>query len=156
MKKLLVLLLLFFSIMAMAEEVKTKLIIWSKTGDRVAYALAEEPKLTFAETDLVITTESVEVSYSLDDVKRLTYEAGDCTAIRDIETDKVSFRVNGESLVFPSLKPNSTVSLYLLNGTSLFRKTVQTAGEYSFQISNLNAGVYIVKVNGITYKFVKK
>jgi hypothetical protein len=142
--------------MAMAEEVKTKLIIWSKTGDSVAYALAEEPKLTFAETDLVITTESVEVSYPLDDIKRLTYEASDYSAIRDIETDKISFSVNGELLVFPSLKANSTVSLYLLNGTSLFRKTVQAAGEYSFQISNLNAGVYIVKVNGITYKFVKK
>ena len=120
MKNLLVLLLLFFSIMAMAEEVKTKLVIWSKSGDRVAYALAEEPKLIFTETDLVLTTESVEVSYPLNDVNRLTYEASDCTLIRDIETDKESFCVKGESLVFPSLKANSTVSLYLLTLASVF------------------------------------
>lgn len=140
----------------MAEEVSVNLVVWSKTGGQVAYALVEEPKLTFTEANLIITTESVEVKFPIDDIRRITYEASDYSAIRDIETDKISFSVNGELLVFPSLKANSTVSLFLLNGTPLFRKTVQTAGEYSLQISNLNAGVYIVRVNGITYKFIKK
>ena len=139
-----------------AEELKTHLVVWAKDGTKVAYALEEKPKVTFTETDLVMTTKGIEVNYSLANLDRFTYETSENTAIRDLNTDKEIFKLDGESLLFPALKPQSTVSLHTLNGTQVFSKTVQDSGEYSFPLSNLNAGVYMVTVNGITYKIVKK
>lgn len=154
--KLLLVLLSFFTLSAMADEPKTQLVVWAKDGTQVAYALAEKPKVTFTETDLVITANGVEVNYTLENMARFTYEDNSATAITNLQTDESSFRLNGESLLFPALKANSTVSVYSLNGTLVFKKTVLQNGEYAFPLSNLNSGVYMVNVNGLTYKIVKR
>lgn len=156
MKKLLLNILMFLPLTASAQELKSYLVVWAKDGTKVAYALSEKPKIAFSETDLVITTQGVDVNYPLDSMSRFTYEANDETTIRNLKTDKVSFKLDGESLLFMDLSPNSTVSLHTLNGESVFSKTVQTAGEYSFPLSNLTTGVYLVTVDGLTYKIVKR
>lgn len=132
------------------------LILWSKDGTKVAYALAEKPKITFTGTDLVITSKGVEVNYSLENMARFTYEDNTAMAITNLQTGMTSFKLDVESMLFPSLNANSTVSLYSLNGTLVFNKTIQKAGEYFFPLSGLNAGVYVVTVNGLTYKFLKR
>lgn len=154
--KLLLSLLLGFSIFTKAENNPTNLVVWAKDGTKVAYALAEKPKVTFTETDLVITAKGVEVNYSLENMARFTYESNDESAIINLQTDESPFKLTGESLLFSALKANSTVSVYFLNGTLVFKKTVRQNGEYTFPLSNLNAGVYMVNVNGLTYKIMKR
>lgn len=132
------------------------LVVWAKDGSKVAFALSQRPKVTFTETNLIITGEDIDANYPLDKMARFTYEMVDMTAIKDINTEKDAFRFTGESLLFPALKENSTVAVYSLNGALVFKKTVLEAGEYSFPISNLNTGVYLVSVNGLTYKIVKR
>ena len=155
-KELLLVLLSLFCLSAMADEPKTQLVVWAKDGTRVAYALAEKPKVTFTETDLVITAQGVEVNYLLENMARFTYESNSNNAIRNLKTGEFSFKLDGESLLFPALKANSTVSIYSLNGKLVFKKTVRQNGEYAFPLSNLNAGVFMVYVNGLTYKIVKR
>lgn len=141
--------------MAMANEPITQLIIWAKDGTKIAYALAEKPKLTFTKSELVVKTDSIEVTYDLDNMSRFTYESNIITGITDLRTDN-PFILKSEALVFPNLTANSTVSVYSLNGSLIFKKTVQMAGEYAFPLSVLNSSVYLVNVNGVTYKFMKK
>ena len=140
------------------EKRKTNLVLWGKSGSVVAFALSKKPKITFTETDMQIIGEDIDVTYPLDDLARFTYETeDDATAIKDINTEKeILYKFTGDSLLFPALKANSTVSIYSLNGTLVYKKAIQTAGEYSFPLSSLNAGVYLVSVNGLTYKIVKK
>ena len=145
-----------FSLITKAEDNPINLVVWAKDGTKVAYALAEKPKVTFTETDLVITAKGVEVNYSLENMARFTYESNDESAIINLQTDESPFKFTGESLLFPALKANSTVSVYSLNGTLVFKKTIRQNGEYAFPLSNLNAGVYMVNVNGLTYKIMKR
>ena len=126
----------------MADEPKTQLVIWAKDGTKVVYALAEMPKVTFTERDLVITANGVEVNYTLENMARFTYEDYTSTAITNLQTDESSFKLNGESLLFPALKANSIVSVCSLNGTLVFKKTVHRDGEYAIPLSNMNPGVY--------------
>lgn len=148
--------MLGFSMFAKAENNPTNLVVWAKNGTKVAYSLAEKPKVTFTGTDLVIKTKDVEVNYSLENMARFTYEEDNSTTvITNILTDEFPFKLNDGTLLFPSLKANSTVSIYSLNGILVFKKTVHQNGEYAFPLSNLNAGVYIVNVNGINYKIMK-
>lgn len=139
----------------MAEEYKTHLVVWAKDQSKVAYALDDEPKITFTETELVIESKTFKVSYPLEDMDRFTYES-QSSGIKDLQTEKETFQIEGESLIFPSLKANSSVALYSLNGTLILKKTIKEAGEYSFPLSNLMTGVYMVSVNGITYKVMKR
>lgn len=143
------------SMMAMANEPITQLVIWAKDGTKVAYALAEKPKLTFTESELVVKTDNIEVTYALEKMSRFTYESGSITGITDLRTD-TPFSLINEALVFPALPANSMVSVYSLNGSPVFKKTVRTAGEYAFPLSGLNTGIYLINVNGVTYKIIKK
>lgn len=154
--KMFLMMLSFFCLSTMADEPKTHLIVWAKDGTLVEYALAEKPKVTFTETDLVIIANGLEVNYPLKNMECFTYESYTSTDITDLQTDESLFKLNDEMLLFPNLKANSTVSVYSLNGTLVFKKTVQKSGEYAFPLSNLNVGVYMVNVNGLTYKIVKK
>jgi hypothetical protein len=142
--------------MSKAESNPTNLVVWANDGARVAYALTEEPKVTFTETDLIITTTNVEVNYTLDNMARFTYESDENVNLIDIKTEEMVFKLRGESLLFPALKANSTVSVYSLNGTLVLKKNIQVTGEYFFPLATLNTGVYVVTVNGISYKVVKK
>ena len=135
----------------------SNLVVWSKDGTLVAFKLAEKPKVTFTETDFVITVQGVEVIYPRESLARFTYE--DDTVITDItnlQTGEYPFKLNGESLLFPALDANSTVSVYSLNGSLIFKKSIHHNGEYALPISNLSTGIYLVKVNGVTYKIVIK
>ena len=157
MKKLFLLMLLpLYGMVAVADETINSLVVWAKDGTKVAYALADKPKVTFTETEMVITSNGIEVNYALENMVRFTYENSSITGITDLKNVETFFKLNGEALLFPSLKANSTMSVYSANGTLIFKQTVRKDGEYSFPISNLNTGVYMVNVNGITYKILKR
>lgn len=157
MKKIILLMLLpLISIMAVADEPIDNLVVWAKDGTKVAYALAEKPKVTFTETDLVITSNGIEVNYVLENMARFTYEKSSSTRITNLENGETSFKLDGELLLFPSLKANSTIAIYSTNGTLVFKQTVRQNGEYAFSVSNLNTGVYIVNVNDLSYKIIKR
>ena len=155
MKKslLIYLLTIAFNLPLMADDMR-QLVVWAKDGTKVAFALEERPQITFTETELVITTNK-ENHYALENVAKFTYEQIP-SGIKNLLNDNPVFILNGESLLFPSLKTGNTVSVTSPNGTSIFRKTVKSDGEYAFPIDNLQHGVYLVTVNGLTYKIVKK
>jgi hypothetical protein len=155
-KRILLLLMSFISLVAVAQQSRTHLIVWSNDGTQVAYAFNEQPKITFSETDLQIKTALVEVSYPLANMARFTYETRDTQGLRDITTDEPIGHFMGESLVFPYLEANSNVAIYTPVGQLLLSKTIVSAGEYAFPLSYLNEGVYLVHVNGLTYKIVKQ
>lgn len=156
MKKIIILLLAFASVLTVAAKPIINLAVYAKDGLKVLYALEEKPKITFTDADLIITTKGVEVSYPLKDMARLTYENKEVTEIKNLYDDKTSFTLNGESIIFPCLKTKDVVSLYATNGTLIFKKDISTDGEYAFSLSDVERGVYIVKVNSLTYKIMKK
>lgn len=143
-----------FHLFAMADEA-TQLTVWMKDGTKVAFALSEKPEVTFSETELIITTKENN-HYALESIAKFTCDVIDTDRITDLQTDATGFSLNGESLLLVTPKANTTVSVHTLGGMLVFSKTVENPGEYSFPLSRLNAGAYMVTVNGITYKIVKK
>lgn len=156
--RLIFLILLSISFTSLKANDKNTLCIsvHSKDGSNVLYALEEKPKITFTDVYLIITTKGVEVSYPLKDMARLTYENKEVSGIKKIHDDKASFAHDGESIIFPCLKAKDIVSLYAINGALIFKKIISTDGEYTFSLSSIKSGVYIVSINELTCKIVKK
>jgi hypothetical protein len=140
-----------------AQELKTHLVIWAKDGTQVAYALKEQPVISFTDKDLQVKTTLVEVNYPLAQLARYAYETREeATGLYNLQTGEPVFQFIGESLVFPYLETNNTVSIYTPLGQLLLSRTITSAGDYAFPLSYLTTGVYMVNVNGITYKIVKQ
>ena len=155
MKKLL--LILFLLSFGLSIQAEINLYVWKKDGSKVAFALSEEPKVTFSENSLMINSTTVTVSYDLEDMAKFTYEDSESQGIRNIENDKESsFKFDGEMLLFLSLKAGSKVAIHNLGGVLVFSRTIDAAGDYSFPLIHLDKGVYVVSVDGLTYKIVKR
>ncbi len=143
-------------LIALAGEVKSALVIWTKDGNKVVYALAEKPKITFSDKEILLMTPDINVSFPLSNLNRFTFLNSDEVAITNIINDDPVINMDKDQLVFQSLKENSIVAIWSLNGTEILRKTVHKTGCYSFYIGNLPNGVYIVSLNGLNYKLIKK
>ncbi len=152
---LLALLLLPLPMLA-ADDAAQQLVITSKDGTTVAYTFAEEPKVSFTDTELVVTSKDATVSYQLSNMALITYKLGTATGITNIASGETTFRMDGSALVFPSLAAGSKVTVSTTAGAVVLSKKISTAGKYSFPLSELANGVYMVSVNGQTYKIVKK
>lgn len=152
---LLLFLSLFLTSSAIAEE-KTALVVCAKDGSKVAYALSEKPLVTFSETDLILKTQDLEVSYPFDKVARLIYEYEGLDDKVDLLTDGQAMINKGDYLLFPELKSGDSVIIYSSNGMLVADKKIGADGEYVFPINEVPIGIYMVKVNDVIYKIVKK
>ena len=154
MKKLLLLLMVLFATSLAKADDKVLQVLLSD-GQVVSINLNEEPRTTYKDGNLVITTTKNTISYPLEKVKRFTY----VSASSGIDTPQqlgVAFSKDGETLTFTGLKPHTKVTLYNVAGQLLktidskdSKKVVVSASQFPF-------GVYVVKVNGGTYKIMKR
>ena len=95
--------LIFFVLcLGLVAKAEMQLVVWAKDGSKVAFALNEEPKVTFNENNMMINSNTVSVSYNLQDMAKFTYEDSEAQGIRNLENDKASsFKFDGEMLLFP-------------------------------------------------------
>ncbi len=136
-------------------EVTTDLIVCAKDGTKTKYALTEKPVITFSKTDLIVSTKSVNVSYSLENFSHFTYENRNITSVENI-LGPSSFNFSGDNLLFTNLSIDTSVSVYNLDGVLLISKLLAKNKNYAISLSDLCSGAYVVKVNKSTYKIVKR
>lgn len=154
-KAVLSLFLLMISLSIMADEKINYLYVWAKDRSNIAYALNDNPKISFLDDCLLITVNGMDINYPIEELDYFEYGTSP-TGIKNLETESELMSIEGEALLFPKLKANSVISIYALDGAQILMKRITMEGEYMFPLSNLNAGIYMVNVNGITYKIVKR
>ena len=91
----------------------------------------------------------------MSEFSKFTYENDTESGVFNLLTED-KYYYDGESLQFQELKANSVISVYTLNGTCVLNRTTQQAGTYAIPLSRLQSGAYIIKVNGLTFKILKK
>ena len=68
-------LLLWAGISATAVAADMQITIWKKQGGSISYALSAKPRITYHETELLLSTNGTAVTYPVADVERITFEA---------------------------------------------------------------------------------
>ena len=129
--------------------------VWKSDGQVININLNEEPKTTYSDGNLVITTTKTTVTYPLESVRRYTY----ASASTGIETPKSVSSVlssDGETLTFTNLKAGTSIKLYNVAGQLLRTITSGAESSTTVSVSQLPTGVYVVKVNDATYKITKR
>ena len=153
MKKLFLLLtVLLAATVAKADDMVLQVLL--SDGQVVSINLNEEPRTTYQDGNLVITSSKNTVTYPLEKVRRFTY-----VTATGIDTPKMlgaSFSNDGETLTFNGLKPHTKIYLYNVAGQLL--KTIDNGDQSQIIISasHMPFGVYVVKVNGGTFKITKR
>lgn len=157
MKKVLLCIMAIILPLLLSAE-KTHLVITAKDGTQVAFALQEQPKVTFVESELQLKTTNLDVSYSLVNMVNFKYEKRDIipSSVINLQGQESVYLLEEDYIVFPFLAKDTEVSLYTINGIMIFSKKVNQSGEYLFPLSHLRSAIYVLKVNDLTYKIIKR
>lgn len=128
--------------------------IWQSDGKVVNIDLDEQPVTTYSEGNLIITTKNTVITYPLEKVAKYTYVTAD--GISNLESMRTKFSRDGETLIFAGLEQGTEIALYASSGQMMHRTKVGPQAKTIVSVSDLPPGVYLVKVNSITYKITKR
>lgn len=153
-KLLLLLLLLMGSTTPLLAQ--TALIVHQKSGEVVYYSFSEQPKVTYLGTNLVITTSKTKVEYPLANLLKFSF--GDmANSVGAVASEsKTEVRLDNGAIAVTGAKPSSVLAIYNTNGMLINSHIVDENGNAYIFISNLTKGIYIIKSDNITFKFIKK
>lgn len=160
MKKLLLLLMLFFCSVTMFAEGKDVLGVMMKDGTSVYFLLAEKPLITFQNDEVKIVSEKDEATMKRALVDRFEFVAKVPTGIEDVEEldEKVAsenLELTGDAVHISGLLPGCRVQLLSVNGQVLMSEVASENGCVTLLLEALPSGVYLVNYYETTIKFIK-
>jgi hypothetical protein len=125
-------------------------------GTSQNYSVSEEGRLYFSGDDLVISTDgSNGTNIPVTIIQRITFNSNLGTTEISAQ-DKILLYPNpSNSFIRISAKdPSLDVLIFSMNGQLVQKGTCKP--DTDIDVSGLSAGIYFVKVNGVTVKFIKK
>lgn len=147
--------MLAMAAMAAAQADNRVLKVWQTDGQVLTISLVDEPRTTYSDGNLIITSSKTSVTLPLEKVRRYTYESA-ANGIDEAKTVRAAFSLDGETLTLTGLKPATTIHLYNAAGQLLRTIDSGTQSKVVVSVSNLPVGVYVVKANDVTYKITKR
>lgn len=138
------------------NDTKTALVIELAAGDTATFVLDEQPKLTFSDTSLYITSATYEAEYALNDLHRYSFRQVQSSGITATEAGRDgNLRQNGGTVTISGMAPGTAVKVYSTGGVAVSSASADSGGRVTVDIAPLPAGVYIVKYGDNTTKIRK-
>lgn len=136
------LVVLFLSATGCLEvSAQSGLVLETNDGKTYSYVLAEQPRITFNETDLIITAADADASFPRSDIKNFRFEdiALDIRDVTNGKSQKMTY-LNG----VVTIDAASNVALYDISGKLLMNKKAN--GEsVTIDLNSQPSGTYIVR-----------
>ena len=147
-------LLLLCSAPSFAEE-KNALIVHLKDGTRTTVLLDELPLATFSEGRLRVSSSGLSLEIPRADVSRFTYAYVDPSGIAFHGMGIPNSSLTDGVLSLSGLQDGAVVRLYFNNGRLLDELSVPSDGRVNISLAAYPSGVYMLQIDGLTYKFTK-
>ena len=142
--------LLFVGMTAFAQSA---LVVELRDGSSATFLLAEKPRVTFAGEQMDIVSLSASMEINRRDVKNWHFSALP-TSIDNAAVDAKAM-LEENNLVISGITEETTITLYTVSGAVVKRSTVIN-GNCTIPLDDLTVGLYLVKYNNTTFKFLKK
>ena len=117
--------------------------------------LNQEPVTTYQDGNLVITTINATITYPLEVVRKFIFISG-TEDIQNIKGDKFEISKDGRFLTLSGLKSDTDAYLYSVNGILMERIHVTSSTSISINLESYPIGVYMIKVDGATFKIMNQ
>ena len=156
MVKKLFLLLVCILAYNVACQAATRLLVELKDGEVVAFDFAERPKAVFQGETLLVTSDALEVEYDFGDVHQFTFEDEEVTGVGKVAESAADIKFAPGTVTITGTKPGCRVLAYTLQGIQYASFTADGNGALEFSTADWPQGIYILKADGISVKFVKR
>lgn len=120
-------------------------------GSQVDITMTDGLSLSFDETNLVATGSGADVTVEKSKIVKLSHSQQ--SGIADITADG-GFSHDGNALNFDNLPDGSTVAVYGINGVAVY--SARVSGSHTLPLDGMAPGIYVVRVNNMSYKISVK
>jgi len=152
--------LLVAASMSLTLQAQQGLIVKSSSGSTTAISYNDVAKLTFANEIMTVVSPAGVVSQSFSLATTSLISFGDVTpnAINELKGNasiNLYPTLAKSNLYLQGATEGSNASVYSLTGSKVMQITIKSDIE-NINVSNLKTGIYMLRVNGQTFKFNKQ
>jgi hypothetical protein len=141
-----------------ANASENQVLLTLSGGKSVTFSFSEAPKVTYAGSTVTVTTSDDAVEYAISDIKKLSFGSSETVGVEDapaaVKAGDIAY-ANGV-FQFSGFGAGERVYLYTIGGVLRGSYAIPGSGALEVSTSSLPAGIYVVTINGITYKFNKR
>ncbi|MBR4390356.1 MAG: hypothetical protein IKT00_14445 [Prevotella sp.] len=128
------------------------LVVWHKDGSKATFLLDEMPQVIH-DGDKVIVKSSSIVEYDFRAIRKMTYSLEEVTSIREMAVrEGIPFSTNGGTIIFEPADKELHVQVFQTNGMTVKDLMVRKGESATITLPSSPEKIYLVKVNGVTYK----
>ena len=138
------------------DHMRTAIVVWMKDGSTHTLYLTQKPVITVQNRNLHIESRAGTVEVPLTSVVRYTFDRFDATGVTEMSDEKTDVSLEHNQLVVTGLKIGDNVDVYDVSGKLIQHVQSRRNGSYRINLSSLPTGVYVVKANQTTVKFMKR
>lgn len=129
-------------------------------GSEVLFSLEEKPEVTFDDETVFIQSTASSATYQIDHVVEMNFVEKDPVVTKKEEMPDVSakilFRILGDLVKVVGNNLSSEVSVFTADGRSVEVPVDYSNNEINVRLGSLPRGIYIIKTNQQSFKFIKK
>lgn len=129
-----------------------KLNVHLTDGSIMEVVLVSNLKISFSETELVANGTNVELTVPRESIVKLVHTPNQADI--DVVTSGEEMTLRGNTLSFDSLPVGTVIDIYSAAGVKV--RSLKAEGETVIELDGLTTGVYIVRVNNMSYKISVK
>lgn len=149
---------LFCCTAAMAETEINAVTITKSDDSKVVFMFANKPVITPGASVYTIADDSQSISIDMTENFEATFGYTDPSGIDEvIDNDDATayYYVGSGEITIYNAKAGSNVYVYSVNGMLVNTVKCDADGQAVIETSDLNNGVYVIKNNDITFKYLK-
>ena len=132
-----------------------RLVVWLSDGEKVYFDLNDNPQTSFSESGVSIETNMLKISYPFNNIIKYTYEDSS-TDIVDLKANEMRVYMNENGLVFDNIKHGTLINIVTIDGKIIDTLKVDNGKNFTITLNKYTNGVYLIKINNITYKILKQ
>ncbi|MGG6545306.1 UNVERIFIED_CONTAM: T9SS type A sorting domain-containing protein [Prevotella sp. 15_C9] len=149
--------LLLTLLLSLSTQAKvTNIIVWLTSGETVTYSLAEHPKVIPGSEEVKITTTKSEIVYNAGEVKKITFDDPASIEQKVADSANETVRFYGNAMHLSGFKAGESVRVFDTSGKLCYSYQTDNVGGLTIRLDNFQKGIYIVKTNRYSSKFIKK
>lgn len=152
-KTLLTLLAVLLQTAAQAAAQGPTLVLHHADGKTSEVELYTMPSIQLLADKMVITVQGVSQEYAKTDVVRFTFK-GIGTGISDVRPE-ARYRVDEDRITFYAVSSSDRIEVYNARGVRIPVILTPSGHDAVLSLAQLPQGVYLISLNGRTFKFIK-
>lgn len=154
MKKIVLLMGLLLSFGECLADGVRYLVVNAKDGTQTTFALADEPRISFENGELIVLSNSQSFSLNLDEVQNYAF-AEQATVIAQV-VEQGDVKLENGFVIFNGLAAGSNVSVYSQDGKLVKTCKANDKGAVVVNLSDLSKGILILHSNNTNIKIINK